>query len=291
MSTVPHLLYVRLIGDEAHETIDNEIVNALRYIPPIVTGVVLKLPCWQMAPGAAKSVLVWQAMRLLGCLGVPFYWTRDLWVSWPGKVVDAPPAWAGSEYQPAFYAAAIRQVQGEAKALGAAGCGLDCEPYGESLQNYFKDGLGEWPMRGIRHAIEQAIQMYSGRVDLVFPAGHFRDNWFAWPMSLLGKEGIGTYTYYATSAKELGIQNRTPNPPSGYLTTVGQTYWGQHVGQPGDKQMSMSLVTPAQLEAIDWDEIRAEYSTIKGCFIYIGHPSFAYMLEHWRELAGGATNG
>lgn len=287
MSTVPHLLYVRLIGDVAHAKIDNEIVNALRYIPPIVTGVVLKVPCWQMAPNAAEYWNVKRAIRLLGCLGIPFYWTRDLWVSWPGKIVDAPPAWAGSEYQPAFYAAAIRQVQGEAEALGAAGCGLDTEPYGESLQNYFKDGLGEWPMRGIRHAIEQATQMYSGQVDLVFPAGHFRDDWFAHPMSLLGTEGIRTYTYYAPSAEALSEQNREPNPLSGY-TTLGNPYWGQHVGQPGDKQMSMNLVTPAQLEAIDWDEIRAAYPSVKGCLIYIGHSSFAYMLEHWRELAGGA---
>lgn len=127
--------------------------------------------------------------------GVPMILVRGLFPTRGDVATDV-----GTLADPEFYKSEIKILRREAGNVGAAWCGYDAEPYGDTpVRNYIKGG--HYPARtqaGIIAAIEAATSAV-GQVDYVLPAGGRGLDHPYCALAGLGETVITESTYYHDS--------------------------------------------------------------------------------------------
>lgn len=282
------LLYVplTLASQPDNRDRDHDIVSAL-WSPGAgwFTHVMLVVPSWQEQPDAATHPLVRSAIAACHSRGIRVYWTRWLWVAYVNGVLKHLRPHASSHKDPAYYAAALAIVQHEALMLGVYSCGFDGEPYGPDdapQRAALRGDLTDYTRMMMQVAVMQATNAV-GRVDLIYPFAWMNEKSYVWPVGLLGREGMTSLTYYADSPEALAAQARLAESPPGYDDRF--TYWGIHVGKPGDfGGTNLPLITAADVVAMDFSETGAictAYPSVKGPAVYTPVKKLAAMIREW----------
>jgi hypothetical protein len=271
-------LYVLLkLRDDTKEE-DLRIVNSLRNAGWF-THVAIVVLSWPERPDAVRNPIVRRAVDLCREKGIGVIWGRWLWVAWPGTaVVRATP---NDQIDPAFYAAALATIKSEARALGADGAMLDCEPYGKGPQseNLEHRELTDEDRRRISAAVALAVSR-SGQVDLIYPSSSARSTHFSWPLTDLGVLRLDAKSYYT---KPDGIDFPTVRPPGGYVHRLD--LWGCNVGlgRSADHHKGQSKLTIKEARTLDPASIRRRFPDCRGIWVYVDYDMMAEVLERWNE--------
>jgi len=268
---------------------DADLIDALR-APGLswFTHVILKVPSWQEYPDAPDHLLIKHALNICRDRGIPVIWGRNLWVSWP-EFVDGtkfnfvpPIPDASSQYDPAYFAAALATVSAEARRIGAVGTFLDTEPYGDSVHKLSLKSaeLTEALQSRIRSAVQIAVAS-AGRVDFVYPSSSGRATHFAWPLLELGQWRCDSKAYYTTAPD---YQLPKINPPTCIEHRLD--LWGCNVGlgRPEDVVGSQVKLTIADVMALDLSVIRQQHPDCRGIWVYIDADIFPDVIRRgWQR--------
>jgi len=220
------------------------VIGALFNLPKRFTHVLATFPAWQSWPDIDRLM-----GRLIFAVGKErLILSRWLW-PW-GKEDRSVVA------DPMHYALAIQRIKMEADRYGVAACGLDGEAYGSTVAGWMKGPLGgDDNVRVIKAAYDAVKRV--GKVDMFFPTGSGRSDWYSWYLRLLGEHNICTRAYYSSAADMPKIKAPGPYFPE---------YWGTAVGSDDWPSVEDAL-------SIDFPTIRETpmFRNLYGQFVYIPH--------------------
>ena len=275
----PRFLHVLLKLRKDTVASDTRVVEALRKLRWF-THIILVIPSWQERPNATEHPLVQQALRICRERKIPVVWGRWLWVAWRSKQ-DKRPLTLDSEFDAAFYEAAILNVKREAKAIGAVATFLDAEPYGKCPQfsSLKRKKLIDKDRRRIRRAIEDAVSK-AGPVDLIYPSSSSPSWHYAWSMADLGILRCDSKTYY-TRAKRYELPKI--RPPHGFTHRVD--LWGSAVGlgRPEDVYHGNVTLTSPEVVALDLPRIRERFPNCRGFWVWVSHDILPEVIRSWPD--------
>ena len=221
-----------------------------------VDAVLLKLPSWQEAPDALDHELVKKTIDICRAHDIDLYLGRNLWITW--KVKSSYQQQLEDVYDPAYYTAYLSRIHAEAKAIGAVGTFVDCEPYGDTIfKPWFKpDGFTPGERLRVLEAIRAATQKVPP-VDLAYPAGGMMPNHYSWATRYLGREFLHSKPYRVRHVEDLRA-----TPPPGMPLQLD--WWGTWLGI---EQVPNGPLTLAEFEALDWAAIKTVHPEVKGAWV------------------------
>ncbi len=234
-------------------------------------GILLALPSWQEAPNALEHDLVQKTLHKCRVHGIDVYLGRDLWIRWKAR---SPYKQSKLDvFNPAYYAAYLSRIDAEARAIGAKGTFVECEPYGDTIfKPWFKQaGFDQSERQRVLKAVAEATAI-APPVTFAYPAGGRRPNHYSWPLRYLGDQFLHSKTFQVRDPKRLRA-----TPPSGHKLQLN--WWGSWL-KAADKPGSGPL-TVGEFLSLDWPGIRTELPELQGVWIYVTGSDFkqvAYLL-------------
>jgi hypothetical protein len=157
-----------------------------------------------------------QAAAVCKKYGTKIIWVRTLW---PTHNVES---FRYSDFfDPNYYASAIKEVQLEARAIGAEFTGIDIEPYGHFpfKKQLLQGGVGSGKeFKSLVSAVKEAVSM-SGQVDFVMPTYTASPRHLYNVVVELGKWKIAEHTYY-DNPKKINDRRRPFNIFGAYISTT-----------------------------------------------------------------------
>jgi len=180
---------------------------------------------------------------------------------------------AESHNLPEYYVAAIKNVQQEAKYIGAEGTYLDCEPYGMSEQ---KETLKKATTHTeVEIAISDAINVV-GLVDYVSPTSSSNSERYVWYMGNLGDIRLDLKPYYVNTSTGKVVHN----PPGDFIYTMGG--WGSFVTNPSRNiNPKAKTLTVEEAKAIDLEVVRLTHPNCWHHWVYIPYKEFADVVRRF----------
>ncbi len=237
------ILWVSLILDSKHDARDAAKLSAVwQYAKRAgVTTLLIKAASMHELPDALNHSTVKIFLYVARTLRMKVIWGRNVWVKKMGIAGDVP-----TMDNAAFYAAAISNVNAEARSIGAKSF-LDGEPYSESTVaiDYKRRDLPLDELWRIKLAIRAATDV-AGAVDYSYPADAGSPERYQWCMRYLGDRWLNAKTYLWRRASSVDLI-----VPGGFDPWRIDN-WGSWVTHDQSKYPSMSIkpLTPEEAIAI-----------------------------------------
>lgn len=273
----PVLFFLSLtLQDDLREQ-EEATVAAIEWLRGSVTGILLGLPSWQQEPGALHHQLVVDARMACHAAGIDIYHGRDLFSRW-GPTAEIQRR--SDVFNPAYYAAYLRGLGAEARAIGAAGTFAYCEPHGDSpFQEWFKktgfSRLDRWRVKG---AIERALRV-APPTTLAYPAGGKQSSQFGWMLRRLGEQNLHHKPFKLRNPSRLHM-----TPPR--RERIELDWWGSWLTTVDGGGFGPLLVR--EWRNLDFHAIQAAYPECRGFWVYAargedGNERAQVMVEMGRE--------